>query len=58
MAECFELLLSLEDVRVGDWKMHVFRELDERPILIVEVRKAVNGMKTRKSSGLDEFPLE
>ena len=33
-------------------------DLNRRPISLVEVREAVNEMKSGKSPGLDEFPVE
>ena len=38
--------------------MQELRELNEKPITIFEVRKAVNEFKSGKASGLDGIPVE
>ena len=39
-------------------RMHVLGDLNEIPILLEEVRQAVNEMKSGKAPGLDGFPGE
>ena len=63
-AEYFEQVLNVADVReanmnvVGNWRMLVLGDLNERAISLEEVWEAVNEMKSGKASGLDEFPVE
>ena len=63
-AKYFEHVLNVADGReaninvVGNWQMPVLGDLNERSILIVEVRLAVNEMKSGKAPGLDGFPVE
>ena len=38
---------------VSDWLMPVLGELNERAILIEEVREALNDMKSGKALGMD-----
>ena len=62
-AEYFEQVLNVADVReaninvVGNWRMPVWRDLKERAISLVEVRKAVNEMKSGKAPEWDGFPV-
>ena len=42
----------------GDWRMPGLGELNERIILIEEVKEAVNEMKSGKAPGPDGFPVE
>ena len=62
--EDFEKVLNVADAReeninvVGNWRMPVLRDLNERAISFEEVRKAVNEMKTGKATGLYGFPEE
>ena len=66
MAEYFEQVLNVADVRdaninvVVNWWMPVMGDLNERAIYIaiVEVREAVNEIKSGKGPGLDGFPVE
>ena len=63
-AEYFEQVLNVADVRetnvnvVGNWRMPVLGDLNERAISLEEVGEAVNEMKSGKAPGLDEFPVE
>ena len=63
-AEYFEQVLNVADVReaninvVGNWRMPVFGDLNERAISLEEVREAVNEMKSGLAPGLDGFPVE
>ena len=63
-AEYFEQVLNATDVRetnitvVGNWRMPVFGDLNERAISLEEVGEAVNEIKSGKASGLDGFPVE
>ena len=63
-AEYFEQVLHVADVReanvnvVGNWRMPVLGDLNERAISLEEVGEAVNEMKSAKASGLDGFPVE
>ena len=41
----------------GNWLMPVVGDLNERAISLVEVREAVNQMKSDKAPGLDGFPV-
>ena len=43
---------------IGNWRMPVLGEFNERAISLEEVGEAVNEMKSGKASGLDEFPVE
>ena len=43
---------------VGNWRTPVLGDLIERAISLVEVREAVNEMKSCKAPGLDGFPVE
>ena len=60
-AEYFEQVLNVADVReaninvVGNWRMSVLGDLNERAILLEEVREAVNEMKSANAPGLDRF---
>ena len=55
--EYFEQVLNVADVRetnfnvVGNWRMTVLRDLNERAILLNEI-------KSGKAPGLDGFPVE
>ena len=63
-AEYFEQVLNVADVReaninvVGNWRMPVLADLNERAISLEEVGEAVNEMKSGKAPGLDGFPVE
>ena len=63
-AEYFKQVLNVADVRepninaVGNWRMPVFGDLNERAISLEEVGEAVNDMKSGKAPGLDGFPVE
>ena len=63
-AEYFEQVLNVADVWeaninvVGNWRMKVFGDLNERAISLEEVWEAVNEMKSGKAPGLDGFPVE
>ena len=63
-AEYFEHVLNVADVReanineVGNWRMPVLGNLNERAISLDEVREAVNELKSGKAPGLDEFSVE
>ena len=63
-AEYFEQVLNVADIReaninvVGNWRMPVLGDLNERAISLEEVREAVNEMKSGKAPGLDGFPVE
>ena len=62
-AQYFEQVLNVADVReaninvVGNWRMPVLGDLNERAISL-EVREAVNEMRSGKAPGLDGFPVE
>ena len=43
---------------VGNWRMPVLEDLNERAILLEEVGGAVNEMRSGKAPGLDGFPVE
>ena len=64
MAEYFEQVLNVAEVReaninvVGNWRMPVVGDLNERAISLEEVEEAVNEMKSGKAPGLDGFPVE
>ena len=63
-AEYFEQVQHVADVRkanineIGNWRMPVLGDLNERVISLEEVREAVNEMKSGKAPGLDGFPVE
>ena len=63
-AEYFERVLNVADIResninvVGNWRMPVFGDLNERATSLEEVGEAVNEMKSGKAPGLDGFPVE
>ena len=63
-AEFFEQVLNVADVReaninvVGNWRMPVLGDLNERAISLGEVGEAVNEMISGKVSWLDGFPVE
>ena len=63
-AQYFEQVLNVADVReaninvVGNWRMLVLGDLNERAISLEEVREAVNEMRSGKAPGLDGFPVE
>ena len=65
-AEYFEQVLNVADVReakfninlVGNWRMSVLGDLNERAISLEEVGEAVNEMKSGTAPGLDLFPVE
>ena len=60
-AEYFEQVLNVADVReaninvVGNWRMPVLGDLNERAISLEEVGEAVNKMKSGKAQGLIDF---
>ena len=60
----FEHILNVADAReasinvVGNWRMLVLGDLNEREISLEEVDEAVNGTKSGKAPGLDGFPVE
>ena len=43
---------------VGNWRKPMLGDLNGRVISLVEVRAAVNEMKSGKAPGLDGFPVE
>ena len=43
---------------VGNWQTPIFGDFNERAISLVEVREAVNEMKSGKDPGLDGFLVE
>ena len=63
-AEYFEQVLNIPDVReaninvVGNWRMPVLGDLNERAISLEEVGEAVKEMKSGKAPGLDGFMVE
>ena len=63
-AKYFEQVLNVSDVRepninaVGNWRMLVLGDLNEKATSLEEVREVVNEIKSCKASGLDEFPVE
>ena len=63
-AEYFEHVLNVADVReaninvVGNWRTPMLGDLNGRAISLVEVREAVNEMKSGTAPGLDRFPVE
>ena len=60
-AEYFEQVLNVADVKeaninvVGNWRMPVLGDLNERAISLVEVREAVNEMKSVRLQGWMDF---
>ena len=64
LAEYFEQVLNVADVReaninvVGNWRTPMLGDLNGRAISLVEVKEAVNEMKSGKAPGLDGFPVE
>ena len=62
--EYFEQVLNVADVRevnvnvVGNWRTPMLGGLNGIAISQVEVREAVNEMKSGKAPGLDGFPVE
>ena len=63
-AEYFEQVLNVADVGeaniyvVGNWRMPMLGDLNERAISLEVVREAVHEMKSGKAPGLDGFPVE
>ena len=63
-AQYFEQVLNVADVReaninvIGNWRMPVLGDLNERAISLEEVAETVNEMKSGKAPGLDGFPVE
>ena len=63
-AEYFEQVLNVADVRevninvVGNWRMPVLGDLNERAISLEEEEEAVKEIKSGKAPGLDGFPVE
>ena len=63
-AKCFEQVLNVADVNesntnvVGNWRMPVLVDLNEKEISLEEVEEAVNEMKSGKAPALDGFPVE
>ena len=63
-AEYFEQVLNIIDVIeaninvVGNWRMLVLGDLNERAISLEEVVEAVNEIKSGKAPGQDGFPVE
>ena len=43
---------------IGNWKMPVLGDLNERAISLKEVGEVVNEMKSGKAPGLEGFPVE
>ena len=59
MGGYFEQVLNVADINViGNWLLPVLGDLNERAILLQEVREAVNEMKSGKAPGLDGFLVE
>ena len=62
-AEYLEQVLNVADVRevninvVGNWRMPVLGDLNERALSLEEIKEAVNEMKSGKAPGLDGFLL-
>ena len=62
--EYFEQVLNVADVRevninvVGNWRMSMLGNLNERTISSEKVRTAVNEINSDTTPGLDGFPLE
>ena len=44
--------------QIGNWRMPVFGDLNERAISLEEVGEEVNEMKSGKAPGLDGFPVK
>ena len=63
-AQYFEQVLNVADVReaninvVGNWRMPVLGDLNERAISLEEEGQAMNEMKSVKAPALDGFPVE
>ena len=63
-AEYFKQDLNVADVRelkinvVGNERIPVFGDLNERAISLVDVMEVVNEIKFGKAPGLDGFPVE
>ena len=63
-AQYFEQVLNVADVReaninvIGNWRMPVLGDLNERAISLEEVGEAVNEMRSGKAPGLNGFPGE
>ena len=63
-AEYFKQVLNVADFReaninvVGNWRMPMLGDLNERAISLEEVGEVVNEMKSGKAPGLDGFPVE
>ena len=63
-AEYIDQVLNVADAReantnvVGNWRVPVLGDLNERAISLGEVGEAVNEMKSGKDPGLDGFPVE
>ena len=63
-AQYFEQVLIVADVReatinvVGNWRLPVLGDLNERAISLEEVGEAVNELKSGKAPWLDGFPVE
>ena len=60
MAEYFEQVLNVADREanikvVGNWRMPVLGDLNERAISLVEVREAVNEMKSVRLQGCKDL---
>ena len=64
MTEYFEQVLNVAGVReeninvVGNWRMPVLGDLNERAISLEGVGEAVNEMKSGRAPGLYGFPVE
>ena len=58
------MVLNVADVMeaninvVGNWRMPVLGDLNERAISLEEVGEEVNEIKSDKARGLDRFPVE
>ena len=63
-AEYFEQVLNVADVReaninvVGNWRMPVLGDFNERARSLEEVGEAANEIQSGKAPGLDGFPVE
>ena len=63
-ASILSKVLNVADVReaninvVGNWRMPMLGDLNEREISLVEVREAVNEMKSGKVPWLDGFQVK
>ena len=54
-------MIILRDANINvvcNWRMPVLEYLNQRAISLVEVREAVNEMKSGKAPGLDGFSVE